>query len=399
MTAFGSISGWLGPIRSAVPELDDIDWKRIERLDDLLSACQFGTADAAGTERREWLLRTRKALAEDGFTRLTLPSTDGGLGRPAVVQTLAQFVCGFHDLDLRDATGLGHGALALDLTAADRRREWLRRLAAGELVGIAATERHGGTRLNEITAAARRVGDGIWSLCGEKVWVSRLAESAAFAVFFRDPDGGLSAALLDAGRPGLERVAVTPSGLAGWTWGTLAFREVEVNVDTDLIGPAGSGGRLFHRHFARFRPLVTATALGAAASTHTLVARTLAARQRIGVVGRIRDNAYILLGRAYAEICAGLLAAIATTRLAALDDEAAGLWANTGKASGVDAACRAVGELIPLVGASGFAAGSRLVKVRNDLAALVFADGVHDSLYRAGGRFLLGIDGREERER
>jgi hypothetical protein len=30
-----------------------------------------------------------------------------------------------------------------------------------------------------------------------------------------------------------------------------------------------------------------------------------------------------------------------------------------------------------------------LVKVRNDLAALMFADGVHDSLYRAGGRFLL----------
>jgi alkylation response protein AidB-like acyl-CoA dehydrogenase len=389
MTAFGSCSAWLGPIRSAVPEVGDADWERIHRLDELLAARQFDRQRDGAEPAGEWLLRTRKALAEDGYTRLTLPAADGGLGRPEVVQTLAQFVCGFHDLDLRDATGLGHGALALDLTAAGTRRMWLDRLAGGELVGIAATERHGGTRLNEITTTARRVGDGKWSLCGEKVWVSRLAESAAFAVFFRDPDGGLSAALLDAGRPGLERVAVTPSGLAGWTWGTLAFREVELNVETDLIGSVGSGGSLFHRHFARFRPLVTATALGAAAGANTLVARTLAARQRIGVVGRIRDNALILLGRAYAEICAGLLVAVATTRLAALDDAAAGLWANTGKASGVDAACRTVGELVPLVGASGFAAGSRLVKVRNDLAALMFADGVHDSLYRAGGRFLL----------
>jgi hypothetical protein len=31
--------------------------------------------------------------------------------------------------------------------------------------------------------------DGRWRLTGEKCWVSRLLESAAFVVFVRDPDG------------------------------------------------------------------------------------------------------------------------------------------------------------------------------------------------------------------
>ena len=28
-----------------------------------------------------------------------------------MVQTMLQFICGYHDIDLRDATGLGHGRL------------------------------------------------------------------------------------------------------------------------------------------------------------------------------------------------------------------------------------------------------------------------------------------------
>ena len=107
-------------------------------------------------------------------------------GQPAVAQTLAQFVCGFHDLDLRDATGLGHGAL-LRRAPEPTRTRWLTRLAAGHLVGIAATERHGGSRIQEITTRAVPVGPHRWAITGEKVWVSRLAEASGIVVFFRDP--------------------------------------------------------------------------------------------------------------------------------------------------------------------------------------------------------------------
>jgi hypothetical protein len=41
-----------------------------------------------------------------------------------------------------------------------------------------------------------------------------------------------------------------------------------------------------------------------------------------------------------------------------------------------------------LPGAAGFAAGSRIAKTRSDLNALLYADGIHDSLYRAAGQTL-----------
>jgi len=39
---------------------------------------------------------------------------------------------------------------------------WRARLHRGELVGIAVTERHGGSRIQEITTRARLRGDGWW---------------------------------------------------------------------------------------------------------------------------------------------------------------------------------------------------------------------------------------------
>ena len=41
-----------------------------------------------------------------------------------------------------------------------------------------------------------------------------------------------------------------------------------------------------------------------------------------------------------------------------------------------------------LTGATGFTASSHLVKALGDLSALRYADGIHDSLYRAAGRAL-----------
>jgi hypothetical protein len=247
---------------------------------------------------------------------------------------LAQFVSGWHDLDLRDATGLGNGALLLR-AGTEIRDRWLSRLATGDLVGIAATERHGGSRIQEITTRATLTAGGRWLISGENVWVSRLVEAHGMAVFPRDPDGRISAAIVSAGAPGLSRETVTPAGLAGWS---LA---------------------VFRDHFARFRPLVTATALGAAVGVHTAVTEALAVRVQAGVLPRVRDNALITIGRTHADLTAALLNTLATVQL----------------------------------GAAGFTAASPLAKARADLAALQYTDGIHDSLYRSGS---LRISDRRE---
>ncbi|SDZ43338.1 Acyl-CoA dehydrogenase, C-terminal domain [Micromonospora pattaloongensis] len=117
------------------------------------------------------------------------------------------------------------------------------------------------------------------------------------------------------------------------------------------------------------------------------------ARRHVGILPRIRDNALITLGRAHAEITAHLLTALTASRLAAAGHPDAGLLARLGKAAGVDAAVAAVAGLAPLIGASGFQRHHRIAKARADLTGLLYADGIHDSLYRSGGVTLLAAAG------
>jgi alkylation response protein AidB-like acyl-CoA dehydrogenase len=214
-------------------------------------------------------------------------------------------------------------------------------------------------------------------------------EASGMVVFFRDPDAHLSAAIVDMAVPGVHREPIPPAGLAGWTWGVLHLRQVSIDPRTDLIGGPGHGLEVFRQHFARFRPLVAATALGAAAGVHSLVAATLDAKHRNGVLLRIRDNALITLGRTHAALCAALLSTLHTARLCTVTGRDGDLWARVGKAHAVDTAYQTVHDLAPLVGATGYRQASTIAKARTDLAGLLYADGIHDSLYRSGGRTLL----------
>ena len=374
---------WLQPLRSSVPELDPAGWAALERLDaDLQVLCAGGPAPSDGPAWSRWLLELRRELAERGHH-----APAGPVG--PMWQLLAQFLAGARDLDLRDCTGPGHGAMVLTHATVGTAWTWGRRLHAGDLVGIAATERHGGSRIREITTQARLGRAGSWRLTGEKCWVSRLTEASAFVVFVRDPDGRISAVLVDAEHPGLKREVIEPFGLGGWGWGVLRLQDLPVDPATALLGAPGSGLAIFDQHFAGFRPLVTATALGTAAGVHSLIADALTARRDVGILSRIRDNALITLGRTHAEITAGLLASVTACRLAAAGDPAAGLLARLGKAAGIDTAVHAVADLAPLIGASGFQRSHPVAKARADLTGLLYADGIHDSLYRSGGVTLL----------
>lgn len=99
--------------------------------------------------RSQWLLHIRRWLAERGHHAPTDPAV------AAVWQTLAQFCAGFQDMNLRDATGPGHGSMILHEAPPATADAWDARLNRGDLVGIAATERHGGSRIRDITTRAR----------------------------------------------------------------------------------------------------------------------------------------------------------------------------------------------------------------------------------------------------
>jgi alkylation response protein AidB-like acyl-CoA dehydrogenase len=388
-TADGAVR-WLGPLLPAVPGLTDPDVLRLRRFEDSLDGllARHPVGPGAGPRvRSQRLARIRRELAAAGHLGLAVPARDGGSGRPAVLQALMQFICGYHDADLRDATGLGHGRLIARHASPPARDRWLPRLLAGDLPGIAVTERHGGSQVHATATAATAHRDGTWRITGIKTWISRLEEAAVFIVFFKEPAGGLTAGIIDAAAGGLHRRPIVPAGLGGWAWGELRLHEVLLRR-CEVLGRPGEGMLLLREHFAHYRPLVAAMALGAAASVCDQVAEHLCVRRSSGAIADLRDNALITLGRSYAQINAALLAALTAQRLSESGDELATTWGCAIKAHGTDVAHAAASELTLLTGAAGFTACSPLAKALADLGALRYADGINDSLYRTAGRAL-----------
>jgi hypothetical protein len=108
------LSGWLAPLEPALATVTGVDLDALGRFEDdlasLLDAYPIG-GDVEPGLRSERLRRIRAATAARGHLGLAVASRHGGVGRPAVVQALMQFICGYYDVDLRDSSGLGHGQL------------------------------------------------------------------------------------------------------------------------------------------------------------------------------------------------------------------------------------------------------------------------------------------------
>lgn len=373
-----AITGWLEPLQPVLAPVGGIDWRRLEALDAALDAVLIAyPVDArlsVEDERSRRLRVIRRELAQHGHC---------GATRQVLLQLLAQFVCGYRDLDLRDATGLGHGEIIARHGSPQARQRWIPRLQNGELAGIAITESHGGSRPAATRTRALPASNGTWLVSGRKTWISRLTEAAVFVVFFRDPNGQLAAAAIDASHPALHRQPIAPTGLAGWTWGILDLDAFPVHAEDVLHG---DGMALLRRHLASYRPLMAATALGGAAAVFDIVTTTLTARHSLGEVPRLRDSALVTIGRTHAQLVTALLGAVVACHLADTGYQQAELWGAAMKAHGIDIANHATAELALLLGAVSFRADSQIAKIRRDLNGLLYADGIHDSLYRTAGK-------------
>lgn len=380
--AVSSLS-WLEHLRGRIPQLTERDWALLDALPFRLEAAE--SVAASGSPDRQ--LAIRAVMARSGYAGLDLPLEHGGAGRPAMLQALVQFLCGYRDLDLRDAATLGHAQLIARYGTPEQHARWLVPALQGRLVGIAATEPHGGTRLRGIRTALTSLGGGNWSVSGRKRSISRLTEASAFVVICSD-HSRLTAVIIDAAAPGLSRKPVEPTGLTGWSWGELLLDDVRL-TDEAILSPTGRADEMFARHFDRFRPLIAATALGAAARAFDHTRDVLAARVHREEITRPRDTALVTLARCHVEINTALLGALNTVNLASSDYSTASTWAKSIKAHGVDTAYQAVTDLAPLGGAPAYQRDSVIAKALADLGGLRLADGVHDELYRSAGRALM----------
>ncbi len=383
----GALSNWLFPMRSIFPDLvTDEDFVLLERYDEDLTKV---VAELPSSKTESDLLCFKASLAALGYGGIDVSSVLGGLGRSSLVQMLVQFVSGYHDLDFRDIAHIAHGRMILTDGSSEQQRCWLPRILKGDLIGIASTEKHGGTTLDSIKTKATNIGDGKWSLSGEKFWISRLSESRAFVVFFKtENQTQVSAALIDAQSHGITWEKFDPVGLHGWSWGRLQFENVSFS-ETDFLGKENDGLSVFRNHFLYYRPMIAATALGGAAAVFDNVVSQI--QEKIGshTIEDCRDSTLETLARSYITIHSSLLSAMVAEKLVSMGAPLASAWSRAVKANSVDIACRLVSDLTTIAGARSYQAHEKLGKVQRDLQGLLFADGVHDALYRAAGRSLL----------
>lgn len=375
------IETWLEPMKSMlVTGVQLKDWQ-------LLSSFERSISGIADDKLRSQPLQAKSLLASE-YGMVDVEKKLGGLGRSPLVQALIQFICGYHNLDYRDVAHVGHGRMIIQHGSQLQQKIWVPKFTAGSLVGIAATEAHGGSNIQTIRTTARKNGSKYF-LNGEKVCISRIKEAAVFVVFFKfEKDETLSAALIDFSRKGVSTETWEPMGLRGWSWGKVVFENTPL-TETEVLGARGQGIAIFKEHFVYYRPMVAMTALGVAAAVLDRTMDHINKRRTRRDITEPRDACLESIGHHYAAVNAGILSALCAVVQNIESSPNSSRWSRATKAWSVEQAYHAVSELALLIGATAFRNDHFVAKALSDLRGFLFADGIHDGLRRSVGRTLL----------
>lgn len=377
------VETWLEPMRPMLATwVQPKDWQ-------LILSFERSLHEIAQDKSRRQPLQAKSLLASE-YGMLDVDRKFGGMGRSPLVQALVQFICGYHDLDYRDVAHVGHGRMIVQHGSQKQQRLWMPKLASGSLVGIAATEVHGGSKIQATKTTAKKSG-GKHLLCGEKVYISRITEASVFVVFFKfEGDETLSAALIDFSRKGVVIETWEPIGLRGWSWGKVAFDDAPF-TELEVLGARGQGTAIFKEHFVYYRPMVAMTTLGVAAAVLDQTMDHVNQRRNRKDIAEPRDTCLETVGNHYAAINAGILSALCAIVQSVENSPNSSLWSRMTKAWSVEQAYHAVSELALLMGAAGFRSDHFVAKALGDLRGFLFADGIQDGLRRSVGRTLMDI--------
>lgn len=377
------VETWLKPVKSMLATwIQPKDWQ-------LLSSLERSLHEIAQDKLRSQPLQAKSLLASE-YGMVDVERKLGGMGRSPLVQALIQFICGYHDLDYRDVTHVGHGRMIILHGSPKQQKLWIPKLASGSLVGIAATEAHGGSKIQATKTTAKKTGSK-HLLNGEKVYISRIKEAAVFVVFFKfEKDETLSAALIDLSRKGVAIETWEPMGLRGWSWGKIIFEDTPL-TELEVLGARGQGTAIFKEHFVYYRPMVAMTALGVAAAVLDRTMNHVNQRRARKDIAEPRDTCLESVGHHYAAINAGMLSTLCAIVQNVENSPNSSLWSRMTKAWSVEQAYHTVSELALLMGAAAFRNDHFVAKALGDLRGFLFADGIHDGLRRSVGRTLLDV--------
>ena len=228
-----------------------------------------------------------------GLLCCTMPEEYGGAGADFGFSAVL-----IEELTRAHASGVGF-SLHSDIVAPyilrygteERRRDWLPRMARGEIIGaIAMTEPGMGSDLKSVRTTARRDNAG-YVLNGSKTFITNGQNAGLVIVVAKtDPAAGrkgISLLCVEEGTPGFTKGRTLEKvGLHAQDTSELFFDDVHVPA-ANLLGEEGQGFRYLMHELAQERLMI---ALRAAASMETMLAATVAyTREREAFGGRVFD--------------------------------------------------------------------------------------------------------------
>jgi alkylation response protein AidB-like acyl-CoA dehydrogenase len=209
------------------------------------------------------------AAAEAGLLGILIPREYGGAGLDALafvlcIDELAQ-ACASTSVIVDVHTSVGSEPILLFGTQ-EQKREWLPRLASGEVLGaFALTEPASGSDAASLKTSARRNGDG-YVLNGTKVFITNIGRAGLYIVFARTGPGerasGVTAFIVPADASGVRVGQVFKKmGLNGSPTGELVLEDVVVPA-ANRLGAEGQGFTVAMRALDSGRIGISGQALG-----------------------------------------------------------------------------------------------------------------------------------------
>jgi (2S)-methylsuccinyl-CoA dehydrogenase len=178
--------------------------------------------------------------------------------------------------------GLGMSKVAMCVVTEEQKKEWLPRLAAGEVLSTAVfTEPNVGSDLAHLGTRAVKQSDGSYLLNGQKTWITHAVRADLMTVLARtnaDEPGyrGLSMFLASKTRrtgengeaefvdDGLTGTEITVLGYRGMKEYELSFEDFKLSADSLLGGEEGAGFKQLMRTFESARIQTAARGVGVA---------------------------------------------------------------------------------------------------------------------------------------
>ncbi len=207
-------------------------------------------AEAGIDEADEIPARLIKQAKEMGLYGYALPTEYGGLGLSVEQQVRVAIELGYTSPAFRSLFGTNNGIAGQVLVSAgtdEQRKQWLPRLASGEVVAsFALTEPEAGSDPSRLTTTARLDGDN-WVIDGLKRYITNAPAADVFMVFARTdpqapPGKGIGVFVVPAHTDGVTVAARDHKmGQAGAWTADVAFADVRVPANA-LVGEAAQAG-------------------------------------------------------------------------------------------------------------------------------------------------------------